>query len=89
MGGMMVGAAAWMAVWAVIAVALLVGLAAGAFAVVRRLDRGDSTPPLPSHPQPDAALQELRERYARGDIDEDELDRRLGPLLRHAPARDR
>lgn len=77
-GGMGLG---W--IWPVI---LLVGLAVLAWGLTRafRPSGGQSTPAPPptagQPPQPDRAQKILRERYARGEISEEELHDRLRTL---------
>lgn len=79
-GTMMAAGTVWMLVVAILVVA------GGVVAIVlahrsRMLPPGTADAPRTN--SEDGAIVELRERYARGEIDEDELDRRLGPLLRH------
>lgn len=82
MGGMTAGAAAWMLIWGLLGLALLVGLAVGAALLVRGQAHRDQPPEVGGRAEADTALDTVRERYARGDIDEAELDRRLDRLIR-------
>lgn len=70
-GGTTGNAPVWFALFAVVSQVTLLGLlAVGAYLVYRAIAR-DSTDP---------ALEELRRTYARGDIDDDEYDRRRSRL---------
>ena len=70
-GGMTGDAPVWFALFGVVSqLAFFVLLGAGAYLLYRAFAR-DSTDP---------ALEELRQAYARGDIDDDEYDRRRDRL---------
>jgi uncharacterized membrane protein len=68
-------------VWMIVTVLLLVALVAILLVAISKLS-GESTPPQqrPSTHEDDPAEHALRERYARGEIDEVEFDRRLSRL---------
>lgn len=55
---------------------LLVLLVVGGVYLFRALDRKDATSTPAEAKRDDGALQVLRERYARGEIDHDEFQRR-------------
>ncbi len=73
--------------WMLVGVVLFVVLAAGAAAAIVLATQRHVLPPGSKDRHEaaggDAAMDALRERYARGEIDEAELDRRLGGLLRN------
>lgn len=71
------GGLLWMVVFALL-------LAAVVFAVVRLVfvPVVEATEPEAGRPAADAALTELRNRFARGEIDEDEYERRRAVLER-------
>lgn len=73
------GMGVWMGLWGLLAVlvliAVLVFAALGSVWLIRRL-RGDGKPVVGT----DAARETLRHRYATGEIDEEEYERRLSAL---------
>ncbi|MEY2225541.1 MULTISPECIES: SHOCT domain-containing protein [Streptomyces] len=77
--------------WGWVAVSLGILLAVLAVAAVVLLLRSvDRFPPGPSQPPAaPSAEQVLAERFARGEIDEEEYERRLTELRAHGPGRDR
>ncbi len=83
-GGMMGGMSVMMGVWAILVlVTLLAILTAAVLATIwlaRKLREGDrGRPAAPS----DSAHDELRRRYASGDIDDSEYEHRLATLRRN------
>ncbi len=76
-GGMMAGMGLW-GLLMLVAVLVVVGLAVvGGIWLFRRLrDEGTATPAITG----DAAGHTLRERYAAGEIDDEEYERRLSAL---------
>ncbi|WP_445269491.1 SHOCT domain-containing protein [Streptomyces sp. DSM 41634] len=67
---------------------LLVALAvAGVVLLLRSADRFPSGPVQP--PAAPSAKQVLAERFARGEIDEEEYEQRLTALRAHGPGQDR
>jgi putative membrane protein len=62
-------------------VLLVLVLAGVASALVMALRRPPTTPTLPSVPLEDSARRTLDERFARGEIDEEEYRRRRSVLL--------
>jgi len=73
--------------WMIAGAFLLVALAGAVAAAIVLAARRHMLPPggRDAHQVAggDAAMDELRERYARGEIDEAELDQGLDRLLRH------
>lgn len=72
---MMDGTMGWAWIWPVL---VLIGLALLAY-VAYRLAQGRATPPAPPAAGP-SARQILDQRYARGEIDDDEYRRRRDEL---------
>jgi len=70
---MMGATAGWMWVWPVLIVA---GLLVIGYVVVRLAQSGRGAPPTGSGPSGSAARRILDERYARGEIDDEEYQRR-------------
>ena len=70
MGGWMMG---WMWIWPVLVVA---GLLIIGYVVLRLVQSGRPTSPTGADPAYSAARRILDERFARGEIDEDEYRRR-------------
>jgi putative membrane protein len=75
-GGMMGGMAAWMFLWALVGIAILVLAVVGIVWLVRRSDHRQ--PIESTRVEPPEEL--LRRRYAAGEIDEDEYLRRQSGL---------
>lgn len=73
-GGSMMG---WMWIWPVLIVA---GLILVGFVVVRLVQGGSPSTPAASDPTSSPARRILDERFARGEIDEDEYRRRRDAL---------
>jgi putative membrane protein len=69
---------------ALIATVLIVAGVAGILAHAVRASRATHPPALPVAGW--TPIETLKERYARGEIDHDELDRRLDRLLRRFPS---
>jgi len=59
---------------------VLAGAAYGVYLVIRRSGAGPSVPGAP--PRTNDAEEILRQRYARGEIDREEYESRLGELRR-------
>jgi putative membrane protein len=74
MGGWMTG---WMWIWPVLVVA---GLLIIGYVVLRLVQGGRPSSPTGADPAGSTARRILDERYARGEIDEDEYLRRRGLL---------
>ncbi|WP_354379589.1 SHOCT domain-containing protein [Streptomyces sp. PvR034] len=69
-------------------IVLLVALTVTAIALLlRSVDRFPAGPP--QHPAAPSAGQVLAERFARGEIDEEEYERRLTALRAHGPGQGR
>ena len=75
-GGMMAGMGAWMLLWAAVGLVLLGAVVAAAVWLVRRAVE----PSVGAHDQDPAQI--LRRRYAAGEIDDGEYERRLTGLGR-------
>lgn len=69
MGGMM----AWMLLWGLIGLALLILIIVAIIWLIRHMRTDPAT-------RPDPAEEELRRRYAAGDIDNEEYQRRKSAL---------
>jgi len=74
LGGWMMG---WMWIWPVLVVA---GLLIIGYVVLRLVQGGRPTAPTGADPAHTAARRILDERFARGEIDEDDYRRRRGLL---------
>lgn len=75
-GHMMGGMGLWILVWAIAGLAVLLLAVAGTIWLVRRTE----TPSASGHAPVETAEELLRRRYAAGEIDEDEYDRRRDRL---------
>lgn len=76
-GGMHDGwAGAWGLIWLLGMVLVLAAAVVATLVLVRRLDGRSGTARPPAEGDADPALAALRERYARGDVDEEEFRRR-------------
>ncbi len=73
MGGMMAGMGLWMVLGAVTLIAVLVVAVLGSVWLLRRLRGGDGAPR-------ETPQELLRRRYAAGEIDDAEFERRLSAL---------
>ncbi len=73
---MMGGMALWMLLWALAGIGVLVLAVIGVVVLVRGADRRQLARPLGAG----SAEEELRRRYAAGEIDEDEFFRRQAGL---------
>jgi len=79
MDGMMAGMGLWELLAVVTVLAMLVLAVLGSVWLVRQLRR----PERGSPPTGDTARDLLRRRYAAGELDDDEYERRLSALNRH------
>ncbi len=75
-GGMMGGMAAWVALWGLLAMALIVLAVVGTVWLVRSMRDNDASAPR----SVDAARRRLDERYAAGDLSRDEYLQRRDDL---------
>lgn len=75
-GGMMGGMGLWMLLWVLVGIAVLVLAVVGIIWLVRRTD--SRRPDPPTHRETSQEL--LRRRYAAGEIDEEEYERRRSRL---------
>lgn len=80
MMGMMGGCAGMMGLPGTFGLVLLVGLVAGLVYLARDFGRGGQASTAWHGAEEDRALALLRERYARGEIDQAEYDRRHATL---------
>ena len=78
-GWMMAGMGLWGLVLFVAVIAVAGGAVLGGVWLVRRL-RAGSDPATAPGPVEDAATRQLRQRYAVGEIDDEEYERRLSAL---------
>ncbi len=78
MDGMMAGMGVWALLLVVTLLAVLVLAVLGSVWLFRLLRQGG--PDLDSAPSDDAARELLRRRYAAGEIDDEEYERRLSAL---------
>ena len=72
-------------VWVLLVVLVWIGVIAAIVLGIRwllRAERGNHAggPPPPAGPRPDDPLEILRQRYARGEIDDEEFERRKRTL---------
>lgn len=84
-GGMMDGVGAFLFVYLLVAALLLFAVVAGAIVLLRALAKSDHYPHVGGTlVEARKALDILDERYARGEIDDDEFERRRRALGRNA-----
>jgi putative membrane protein len=79
-GGMMGAMGIWMFLVVITVVAVLVAAVLGSIWLVRRLREDGRDPVFPG--EDDGTHEELRRRYAAGEIDDEEYERRLAVLNR-------
>jgi putative membrane protein len=85
MGRGHMGGSGWWPLWWLVVVLLVAGVAAFVVWMTRRSGAPPDRAPLPGQAPPagsggDAAEAVLRERFARGEVDESEFDARLARL---------
>ena len=76
------GGGEWMAFWSVLSLVLLAALVVGAIYLIRALWPQSPPSGAGAAGDRDAAVEALRERFARGEIDRDEFERRRQTLSR-------